>query len=131
VVYVDPPYNSRQYSRFYHVLETLTKWDDPLLEGVALKPPAENVSKYCKVGAADAFADLIEHLDTSLVIVSYNNTYQSKSSSSRNKIPLSEITRILKAKGKTRTRKIPHKYFSAGNTKFDDHFEYLFVTEVK
>ncbi len=23
VVYIDPPYNSRQYSRFYHVLETL------------------------------------------------------------------------------------------------------------
>jgi adenine-specific DNA-methyltransferase len=29
VVYIDPPYNSRQYSRFYHVLETLIKWDKP------------------------------------------------------------------------------------------------------
>lgn len=27
VVYVDPPYNSRQYSRFYHVYENLVKWD--------------------------------------------------------------------------------------------------------
>ena len=26
VVYVDPPYNSRQYSRFYHLLENLTQW---------------------------------------------------------------------------------------------------------
>jgi adenine-specific DNA-methyltransferase len=131
VVYIDPPYNSRQYSRFYHVLETLTKWDKPLLEGVALKPPTENVSEYCKVGAVDAFGDLIEHLDTSLIIVSYNNTYHSKSSSSRNKIQLSEITAILKAKGRTRTRKIPHKHFSAGNTEFNDHLEYLFITEVK
>lgn len=130
VVYIDPPYNSRQYSRFYHVLETLTKWNKPVLEGVALKPPTENVSEYCKVSAADAFEDLIVNLDTSLIIVSYNNTYFSKSSSSRNKISLKEITSILKSKGKTRTEKIPHKHFSAGNTDFDNHLEYLFVTEV-
>ncbi len=130
VVYIDPPYNSRQYSRFYHVLETLTKWDKPILEGVALKPPTENVSEYCKVGAAEAFEDLISNLDTSLLIVSYNNTYASKSSSSRNKISLAEITSILRAKGKTRTKKIPHKHFSAGNTDFENHLEYLFVTEV-
>jgi len=130
VVYIDPPYNSRQYSRFYHVLETLTKWDKPALEGVALKPPTENVSEYCKVGAADAFEDLISKLDTRLIIVSYNNTYKSKSSSSRNKISLEEIKAILKTKGKTRTRKIPHKHFTSGNTNFDNHLEYLFVTEV-
>lgn len=130
VVYIDPPYNSRQYSRFYHVLETLTKWDMPVLEGVALKPPTENVSEYCKVGAADAFEDLISSLNTRLIIVSYNNTYASKSSSSRNKISLEEIKSILKAKGKTRTKKIPHKHFTAGKTDFDSHLEYLFVTEV-
>ncbi len=130
VVYIDPPYNSRQYSRFYHVLETLTKWEKPILEGVALKPPTENVSEYCKVGAVDAFEDLIANLDTTLIIVSYNNTYDSKSSSSRNKISLEQIASILKSKGKTKTKKIPHKHFSAGNTEFENHLEYLFVTEV-
>lgn len=130
VVYIDPPYNSRQYSRFYHVLETLTKWEKPILEGVALKPPTENVSEYCKVGAVDAFEDLIANLDTTLIIVSYNNTYASKSSSSRNKITLEQITSILKSKGKTKIKKIPHKHFSAGNTEFENHLEYLFVTEV-
>ena len=129
VVYIDPPYNSRQYSRFYHVLETLTKWDKPVLEGVALKPPTENVSEYCKIGAADAFEELISNLDTKLIIVSYNNTYVSKSSSSRNKISLEKIKSILKTRGKTRTRKIPHKHFTSGNTDFDNHLEYLFVTE--
>ena len=130
VVYIDPPYNSRQYSRFYNVLETLTKRDNPVLEGVALKPPTENISDYCKVRAADAFEDLISHLDTSLIIVSYNNTYTSKSSSSRNKINLDQISTILKSKGKTKTKKIPHKHFSAGNTDFENHLEYLFITEV-
>ena len=42
IVYIDPPYNSRQYSRFYHILETITKWDKPKLHGVALKPPGKH-----------------------------------------------------------------------------------------
>jgi adenine-specific DNA-methyltransferase len=130
VTYIDPPYNSRQYSRFYHVLETLTKWNEPKLTGVALKPPAENISEYCKVGAKDTFADLVTHLDTKLIIVSYNNTYNSKSSSSRNKITLEQIKHILKQIGETSTRKIPHKHFSAGNTNFERHLEYLFITKV-
>lgn len=27
VAFIDPPYNSRQYSRFYHVLEGIVKWN--------------------------------------------------------------------------------------------------------
>ena len=44
IVYIDPPYNSRQYSRFYHVLENITTWRKPELFGEALKPKAENMS---------------------------------------------------------------------------------------
>lgn len=46
IVFVDPPYNSRQYSRFYHVLENLVEWKKPKLYGTALKPEAENMSDY-------------------------------------------------------------------------------------
>ena len=131
VVYIDPPYNSRQYGRFYHVLETLIKWEKPKLQGVALKPPTENASDYCKSGAVDAFDDLIKNIESRFIVVSYNNTYSSKSSSSRNKISLREITSILRAKGQTDIKRVPHKYFSAGNTKFDNHLEYIFTTRVK
>jgi len=130
VYYIDPPYNSRQYSRFYHVLETLTKWDSPVLSGVALKPPIENISEYCKIGAPEAFAELIENIQAKLIIVSYNNTYNSKSSSSKNKITLEQIEKIMRKKGSTKIKKIEHKAFSAGNTDFDNHLEYLFITEV-
>ena len=130
VFYIDPPYNSRQYSRFYHVLETLTKWDNPALYGVALKPLPENISEYCKVGAPEAFADLIENINAKLIIVSYNNTYNSKSSSSKNKITLEQIEKVMRKKGSTKIKKIEHKAFSAGNTDFDNHLEYLFITEV-
>lgn len=32
IVYADPPYSSVHYSRFYHVLETLVRYDNPRLE---------------------------------------------------------------------------------------------------
>lgn len=131
VVYIDPPYNSRQYSRFYHVLENLVKWDKPKLYGIALKPKPENISDYCKVKAKDVFAQLIRDLKCKYIVVSYNNTYNSKSSSSRNKISLEQIRDILQKKGKTRTFDIKHKFFNAGNTDFSDHREYLFVCKVK
>ena len=32
LVYIDPPYTGEQYSRFYHILETVCKYDNPDLE---------------------------------------------------------------------------------------------------
>ena len=104
VFYVDPPYNSRQYSRFYHVYETLVHWDKRPLYGVAMKPKAENMSEYCSCRARDAFADLIDNMQAKYIFVSYNNTYHSKSKSSRNKITLEEIKEILERKGDTKIR---------------------------
>ena len=130
IVYIDPPYNSRQYSRFYHVLETLTLWDNPKMEGVALKRPEENMSDYCRSNAPVVFEDLIRNLKAKYIVVSYNNTYNSKSSSSRNKIELADIERILNMKGKTKVFKKSHPFFNAGNTNFDNHQEWLFITKV-
>jgi len=33
VVYLDPPYNHRQYSGNYHILETIAKNDKPKIKG--------------------------------------------------------------------------------------------------
>jgi len=130
IVYIDPPYNSRQYSRFYHVLETLTKWDKPKLFGTALKPAEENMSDYCKVSARDRLRELVDDLNAKYLVVSYNNTYDSKSNSSKNKITLQEIKNILTAKGKTKVFEKDYRHFNAGNTDFKNHKEYLFVTKV-
>lgn len=130
IVYIDPPYNSRQYSRFYHVLETLTKWDKPKLHGVALKPEPENMSDYCRVSARDRFAELVNDINAKYLVVSYNNTYDSKSNSSQNKITLEEIKNILTKRGKTKIFEKDYRHFNAGNTDFNNHKEYLFVTYV-
>lgn len=130
IAFIDPPYNSRQYSRFYHVLENIVQWKMPELEGVALKPRAENMSDYCRSGAPKAFADLIRNIHVKYIVVTYNNTYKSKSSSSKNKITLEELTEILASKGDTKMFEKSHPCFNAGKTEFEDHKEYVFITKV-
>lgn len=130
IFYIDPPYSSRQYSRFYHVLENITKWEKPQLYGEAMKPVEENMSEYCKSKALDSFKELIYSLNCKYIIVSYNNTYNSKSKSSENKMTLNEIKDVLSNKGKTKVLSMKHKAFNAGKTELNDHKEILFVTEV-
>ena len=131
LVYIDPPYNSRQYCRFYHVYENLVKWDKPVLTGVAMKPPAENMSKYCSSKAPETFADLIQNLDAKYLAVSYNNTYNSKSKSSQNKIQLEQIEEVLNAKGETKRFVKDYRFFNAGKTDLENHQELLYITKVK
>lgn len=67
VAYIDPPYNSRQYSRFYHIYENLVTWEKPELFGVAMKPKAQNMSAYCTSSAPVAFRDLISKLNVKYI----------------------------------------------------------------
>ncbi len=131
VAFVDPPYNSRQYSRFYHVWENIAKWEKPILRGVAKKPPLENMSDYCRSVAPKVFDDLIQNLNVRHIVVTYNNTYNSKSSSSLNKITLEEIEEALAKKGVTRRFERDYRYFNAGKTNLAEHKEFVFITKVK
>lgn len=130
IAFIDPPYNSRQYSRFYHVLENVTKWEKPELFGVAMKPRGENMSDYCKNSAPDVFKDLINKLNVKYIAVTYNNTYTSRSTSSKNKITLEQIEKVLKEKGETKIFQKDYKAFTTGKTELNDHKEYLFITKV-
>lgn len=130
IVYIDPPYNSRQYSRFYHVLENITKWEKPKLYGEAFKPHPENMSEYCRSSATKVFSDLISSLKCKYIVVSYNNTYNSKSSSSQNKITLEDIKGVLDKKGKVTVFEKSHQFFNAGKTNLENHKELVFITKV-
>lgn len=130
LTYLDPPYNSRQYSRFYHVYENLVQWKKPQLYGTALKPKEENMSEYCRNAAFSAFTDLVSHIKSRYLVVSYNNTYHSKSTSSENKIKLEQLEDVLSKCGRTQVFNHEFKAFNSGKTEFDDHREYLFITEV-
>ncbi len=73
VLYLDPPYNHRQYGANYHVLETIAAYDNPELKGVTgmRKYPK---SDYCRKDAAySAMENLIRNAKAKHIFISYND----------------------------------------------------------
>lgn len=75
ILYIDPPYNGRQYAPNFHVLETLACWDNPKVNGkTGLRPYDSQKSLYSQKSACkQAFADLIHNADVKFILMSYNN----------------------------------------------------------
>ena len=75
VLYADPPYNARQYLPNYHILETIAKYDNPLIKGVTGMRNYDNQkSEFCmKSKVASAFERMIELANVRYVVISYNN----------------------------------------------------------
>lgn len=77
IVYADPPYQSVHYSRFYHVLETLVKYDYPKVLYKGRYREDRHQSPFCKKGTVDqAFLNLYEgaKFRNSHLILSYSDT---------------------------------------------------------
>ncbi len=75
VLYLDPPYNARQYCANYHVLETISRNDKPILNGVTgLRDYSTQKSRFCsKRTVAAAFDDLMKNARFKYIFLSYNN----------------------------------------------------------
>ena len=68
LVYIDPPYNSRQYCDAYHLLENVARWEKPEVFGVARKMDRTKLkSKYCTKSAAEAFEDLVGNITSKYI----------------------------------------------------------------
>lgn len=131
VVYIDPPYNSRQYSDAYHLLENVAMWEKKEVFGVAKKMERNGIkSKYCSVSAPLAFKDLIENINAKYIIVSYNNMGNKGAGRSQAKISDEDIITILNKKGKVKKYEIDFAQFNTGKTHIENHKERLFVCKV-
>lgn len=74
VIYADPPYTSDQYSRYYHILETLIKYDYPDVSGKGLYRPDRFVSSWSlKTKVHQSFRALIQNASMlkSALVISY------------------------------------------------------------
>ena len=132
VIYIDPPYNSRQYSDTYHLLENLALWQKPNVFGKAKKMDRSHIkSKYCCKNAATEFEDLILKLKAKHIIVSYNNTENTKHGRSNAKISYNQIKDILNKKGKVEVSETDFKAFTTGKSSTKNHKEILFYCKVK
>lgn len=128
LVYIDPPYNSRQYCDTYHLLENVAHWEKPKVFGIAKKMNRNNLkSKYCTQEATASFEDLIEHISAKYIILSYNNMAQKGNERSNAKISDSDILRILGKKGTVKVFSESYKAFTTGKSEIDDNEERLFL----
>lgn len=132
LVYIDTPYNSRQYGDTYHLLENIIDWKKPELKGISLKATNRNhtKSKYSTNKAPEAFKDLITNIDAKYILVSYNNMAQKGNGRSNSKISEEQILETLKKKGEVQKFSIPFKVFNTGKTKIKDHQEILYLCKV-
>lgn len=128
VVYVDPPYNSRQYCDAYHLIENVARWQKPKVFGVARKMNrAALKSKYCTNGAAAAFEDLVGNIRTKYIVVSYNNMAKKGNDRSNARISDGEILRALESRGEVKIFSERFKAFTTGKSEHLDNEERLFV----
>ena len=131
LLYLDPPYNSRQYCDAYHLLENVARWEKPEVYGVARKMDRTSLkSDYCMVKATKVFEELIENADTKYILLSYNNMSNKGNDRSNAKISDEDIIRILSKKGKVSIFESDYKSFSTGKSNIKDNKERVFLCEV-
>lgn len=126
VLYLDPPYNERQYNANYHLLETIAKYDKPTIRGkTGLRNERGKKSEFCsRLRAINAMERLVRNSEFKYIFLSYNN---------EGIIPLSEIERIFKIRGEYQIFRHEHKRFIANNRKqkMDNTIEYIHCCVVK
>lgn len=73
ILYLDPPYNARQYGANYHLLNTIALYDRFAPQGkTGLR--TYNKSKYChKTTVLETFENLVENARFKYLFLSYNN----------------------------------------------------------
>lgn len=123
VLYLDPPYNGRQYGANYHVLNRLVEGADEAHQNVSQKITGlgeYEKSAYCrKREAEEAMEDLVSKADFGLVVISYNN---------EGIIPEERFRAILEAHGDYRVVRKEYQRFKADSAReaaADKTFEFL------
>lgn len=128
LVYIDPPYNSRQYCDAYHLLENVARWEKPEVYGVARKMDRTTMkSQYCTSSATEAFEDLVNSINAKYILLSYNNMAEKGNCRSNAKITDEDIIRILSNKGTVKVFEESYKAFTTGKSDIKENAERLFL----
>ncbi|MFZ5801080.1 MAG: DNA adenine methylase [Candidatus Omnitrophota bacterium] len=112
ILYMDPPYNERQYAPNYFMLELIAEgWFNdkcPQIYGkTGMRPYDNQKSLYCKKEAArDTFRDLIKNADTKYMLLSYND---------EGLMNEKEICDILSSRGKVKIYETEHRRYKSIN----------------
>lgn len=125
VLYLDPPYNSRQYGANYHLLNTIAEYKQFVPKGkTGLRDYSR--SSYCsKRTVLSSFEELIENANFRYIILSYNN---------EGLMSMSEISEIMSKYGHYDVVSQEYHRFRADKAenrahKADKTIEYLHILE--
>ncbi|MDR1615368.1 MAG: DNA adenine methylase [Campylobacteraceae bacterium] len=121
ILYLDPPYNERQYGANYHILNTIAKYDNFVPEGKTGMRKYYR-SNYCKKSKVlENFEDLIKNAEFKYIFLSYNN---------EGLMSEDEIKQVMQKYGGYDLVKKEHQRYKADSKRAysaDYTFEYLHI----
>jgi adenine-specific DNA-methyltransferase len=125
ILYLDPPYNERQYGANYHLLNTIAQYDNFIPKG---KTGLRNYqkSKYCsRNDIKNEFENLVKNANFKYLFLSYNN---------EGLMSVEEICKIMKKYGKYDLAQTDYQRFKADKSESRNHKanstkEYLHILE--
>lgn len=123
ILYLDPPYNSRQYGANYHLLNTIAEYKPFVPKGkTGLRQYKK--SKYCSaVTVKEEFENLIKEANFKYIFLSYNN---------EGLMSTDDVKNIMQKYGHYDLAQTEYQRFKADSARFnkaDSTVEYLHILE--
>lgn len=123
ILYLDPPYNTRQYGANYHLLNTIAEYKPFVPQGkTGLRKYSR--SKYCSTNSVkEEFDSLIKNANFKYIFLSYNN---------EGLMSVENIKSIMSKYGKYDLAQTDYQRFKADANRFnkaDSTVEYLHILE--
>lgn len=121
ILYLDPPYNNRKYSKYYHLLETIARYDNPEIRGkTGVRVDSNHPSPYSNATKAEiVLKNIVETANYQYIFLSYND---------EGLIPFDSIETIMRDNGEYSLASVEYKRYKADtkrNNKKDTVVEYL------
>ncbi len=108
IIYLDPPYNQRQYAPNYHLLETIAKYDNPEIKGITGMRNYDNQkSNFCnKEKALNDLELILKSNNYKYILLSYNN---------EGIMPKEDILQIMQRYGSVKIEEYNYLRFKSNN----------------
>ncbi|MCH9662266.1 MAG: DNA adenine methylase [Gammaproteobacteria bacterium] len=108
ILYLDPPYDERQYAPNYHILETIAKWDNPKIKGkTGIREYQEQKSAFCNPKSGiKALEKILKNAKFRHLILSYND---------EGIMPEKEIIELFKKYGKFEIIEQDHQRYKSNS----------------
>ena len=120
ILYIDPPYNERQYGNYYHLLETIVRNDKPIVKGVTgVRNCSDVKSEFCiSKRVESALGELLKSSNAKYIIMSYNN---------EGLLSKEKILELMKKYGDVQCEEIAHERYNRVKDEGSKVVEYIFT----